>query len=96
MPSDLFTEGLVPLRDAAHLLGGRRVHASSLHRWRNRGVRGIKLEAVRVGGTWCTSPAAMRRFVSRLSGPDPMPPARRSPRERKGNPAGARLDALGY
>jgi hypothetical protein len=33
----------------------RPVHASTVHRWRHPGVNGVRLEAVRIGGSWCTS-----------------------------------------
>lgn len=32
--------------------------------WVVRGVRGVRLEAVSVGGRWYTSAGALRRFVS--------------------------------
>jgi hypothetical protein len=35
---------------------------STVHRWRSRGVRGVRLEAVRIGGTWVTSLEAYERF----------------------------------
>ena len=38
-------------------------HVATLHRWRTRGVRGVRLEAVRVGGRWHTSQAAIERFI---------------------------------
>jgi hypothetical protein len=46
---------------------GRPVHVSTISRWRNPGLRGIKLEAVRIGGTWATSMAAFHRFCSQLA-----------------------------
>ena len=48
---------LLSLREAAQLLPGR-PHIATLHRWRLRGVKGIKLKTIKVGG---------RRFVSRES-----------------------------
>ncbi len=47
--------------------GGKRVHYATLHRWAMRGCRGVKLETVRVGGTLCTSEAAVVRFMERCS-----------------------------
>lgn len=46
---------------------GRQVHVSTVHRWRHPGVRGVRLEAVRVGGCWCTSMEAYARFVEVLT-----------------------------
>ena len=58
--------------------GGRPIAVSTLHRWRTRGVAGgIKLQAVRVGGRWCTSWAAIDRFNAQVttakSAPSPLP-----------------------
>ena len=48
--------------------GGRPIAVSTLHRWRTCGVAGgIKLEAVRVGGRWCTSWAAVNRFNAQVT-----------------------------
>lgn len=48
--------------------GNRPVHLATAHRWRTVGLAGgIKLEAIRVGGTWCTSWAAFRRFCDQVT-----------------------------
>ena len=57
---------------------GRPVSLSTTHRWRTNGVAGgIKLEAIRVGGRWCTSWAAFARFNAKVtaakSAPSPLP-----------------------
>lgn len=41
----------------------KKPHISSLHRWRLKGVRGIKLETCLIGGVRYTSTEAMQRFV---------------------------------
>ena len=43
---------------------GRRISPSTLHRWRLRGCRGIKLETLLIGGTRTTSAEALQRFFS--------------------------------
>ena len=43
---------------------GRRISPSTLHRWRLRGCRGIKLETLLIGGTRTTSEEALQRFFS--------------------------------
>ena len=48
----LFSELIVLL---AARLGGRRIHVSTLHRWRSRGIGGRTLDAVRIGGRWFSS-----------------------------------------
>ena len=54
---DLNGQKLVSLADASKILPGN-PHVSTLHRWRLRGVRGVKLPTVLIGG---------RRFVDRQS-----------------------------
>ena len=46
---------------------GRKVATSTLYRWAKRGLRGVRLEVTQVGGTMCTSRAALRRFFNRLT-----------------------------
>jgi hypothetical protein len=46
--------------------GGRPAHVSNLYRWALDGLRGVKLETIRVGGTLCTSREALERFFDRL------------------------------
>lgn len=46
---------------------GRKTHISTCLRWRDRGVRGVKLEAFRWGNRWVTSMEALSRFIGRIS-----------------------------
>lgn len=68
---NISNERVVTLAEAASLLPrrrqGRKVHVSCLYRWSQRGVRGVILETVQVGGSRCTSVEALQRFVDRLS-----------------------------
>jgi hypothetical protein len=70
----IFQEVLIPLATAARRLpcrrSGRPTHVSTLHRWRSKGLKGVRLESVRVGSIWHTSAEAVERFVGQLSGPD--------------------------
>ena len=70
----LQTENVVTLLRAAkslpELRRGRRPHVSTLYRWASAGVRGVRLETMRVGGTLCTSLEALQRFCERLSAPN--------------------------
>src|SRR5579871_6689371 len=76
---DLNSETLIPLRDAPkHRLfrrkswTGRPVTFSTVWRWATQGVRGgIRLETVRVGGSLCTSKAAIISFIEALSKSEP-------------------------
>ena len=67
---DVAREQLLTLREAAKRIpgrGGRRsLHVSALYRWAQRGVRGVVLETIPVGGTLYTSVEAVQRFCEEL------------------------------
>jgi hypothetical protein len=60
-------ETLVALREVSKLLplrpNGKRVHISAIYRWVQRGIKGVRLEAIRIGGTTYTSREALQRFA---------------------------------
>ena len=72
---DISTEQLLTLPQAArvrpHGRLGRPTHPSTVYRWISRGVRGVagvvKLEGVRIGGSWYTSREALQRFAEALT-----------------------------
>lgn len=45
---------------------GRPVAISTIHRWQ-RGLRGVRLEAIRIGGRWYTSTEAFQKFCNALT-----------------------------
>lgn len=71
---DVAKEKLVTFADLARRLPRRRrnrpVHVATIHRWRSKGLRGVRLEAVRVGGAWHTTMEAFARFCERLTRPE--------------------------
>jgi hypothetical protein len=71
MAIDITREELVIFHRLAQSLPRRRrnrpVHVSTVHRWRQRGLGGIRLESIRVGGAWHTSWEAFARFCERLT-----------------------------
>jgi hypothetical protein len=79
MSIDLTLEKPHPLADVPNLpciprrRGGRKLHRSTVMRWVNPGLRGVRLEAIRVGGTLCTTIEALQRFFERLAAPRPEP-----------------------
>ena len=87
---DVNQEQLVPIRNVPGLLPrrptGKRVHISAVYRWVQRGVRGVRLESIRIGGTTYTSREALQRFAERHDHPSsarreqdrPTPRARRN------------------
>lgn len=70
---DLAHETLVPIRDVPRLLpcrpNGKHLHISAVYRWIQRGVRGVTLESICMGGTTLTSREALQRFGERLANP---------------------------
>ena len=70
---NLTDEEVLSLADATKRLparrSGRRPHISCLYRWAQTGVRGVKLETLRVGGTLCTSIEALQRFCEHCTDP---------------------------
>jgi hypothetical protein len=63
--------------------GGKPVHQVTLSLWYRRGVRGVKLETLLIGGRRCTSIEALNRFyqaISQASHPSHQPPAEAAPR----------------
>lgn len=83
---DLANEQPVPLAHIARRVpnskGGRGVNVATIWRWCSRGVKGVRLETVQVGGIRMTSDEALTRFFERLTaaanGTAPQPtPARR-------------------
>ena len=86
MAIDISTEAVVTLTEATHHLPrrrrGKRPAVSTLFRWAQKGVRGIRLETLQVGGTKCTSIEALQRFFEALTDID-SPPPRRSLSQRR-------------
>ena len=104
---DLRTETKLSLAQAARLVPPTRqdkqVHVSTIVRWILRGVRGVQLEAVRVGGRWVTTHEALERFSAALtaqhiSAPNPLGTSGRQAnclRERQRERVEQQLAALG-
>jgi hypothetical protein len=66
-PIDLDANTAITLTEAAALIGsctGRRPSSSTCWRWALRGVRGRKLEVMRVGGTLYTTRASVEAFLA--------------------------------
>lgn len=83
MAIDINSESLLTFSVAARSLPGQ-PHVSTIHRWRLRGVRGIKLETALIGGIRYTSREALQRFSMRLTAAaDGTAPTIRTPRQRE-------------
>jgi hypothetical protein len=60
------SESLILLTEAARKFPTQ-PHVATMRRWVREGVRGVKLEAVFIGGASYTSIEAMNRFVEALN-----------------------------
>ena len=63
---DIQSEEILSLSHAARSLPGH-PHVSTIHRWRLRGVQGVKLETFRIGGRRFTTLEALERFSARVT-----------------------------
>lgn len=81
---------------ASHLLPGR-PHISTLHRWRLRGVRGVRLQTCLVGGRRYTTSEWLAEFIkaSSLAVAPEMPTQITSRREAAIRAAERELDEAG-
>jgi hypothetical protein len=64
---DTFSETIISVDDAAkHVskINGKKRNRSVILRWMNRGVSGVRLSAIRIGGDLCTSKEALNRFLN--------------------------------
>lgn len=82
MAIDLETEQLITLSAATRFFPARRrgkkPSFTCIWRWVVNGIGGVKLDAVKVGGTLCTSKAAIGRFIAAQTANDPRINAGRS------------------
>jgi hypothetical protein len=95
---DVSTETLLTFAEFAASLPNR-PNISTVHRWRLRGCRGVKLESIMLGGTRFTSQEAGQRFFNKITAVadgTAQPEARTSTqRERAISRAEAELEAAG-
>jgi hypothetical protein len=65
------SEHIISLSQAAKLMPrlrcDRPCNPSTIWRWCTRGVRGVRLESIRVGGTTATSQEALARFLEAIN-----------------------------
>ena len=84
---DIHNEHLMQLSEAADWLPrhrGKKIHLSTLWRWAKRGVQGVRLETIRIGGRTYTSREALQRFaIRRTVQPTPTDNEPQTPRSRQ-------------
>ena len=67
MSIDLANETPITLAKAAQTLPGGAVHVSTVHRWRMKGCRGVRLETFLRGGVRHTTREAIERFFEAVT-----------------------------
>jgi hypothetical protein len=92
---DLEHDRLLSFREAAAMLPSGGVNLSTLHRWRQKGVRGHVLQTVMVGGRRYIPLRSLEDFVAALSGGPVVTAERSRDRERRVARARAELRARG-
>ena len=60
---DPVVDQLRPVNEIIKARLGKRISPATLWRWRLKGVNGVRLECLRVGGYWVTSNAAFTEFL---------------------------------
>lgn len=64
---NILTEDVIAISEVPQELPGQaRPHISAVYRWANVGVRGVRLEACRVGSQIVTSRQALTRFLNAI------------------------------
>ena len=92
MVNDWFSLTVVPNR-IPRRADGSKVSVAAIHRWASKGIRGVKLESIKVGKTRCTSNDALKRFFQAIAEPRPAPPP---PAPRRLESVNRRLADLGF
>jgi len=68
MAIDTISETLLTLPSATMCVPGKStVSVATMQRWRKRGVRGVVLETILIGGSRYTSLQAISRFIDALN-----------------------------
>jgi len=100
---DVNEEQLLTLEEVTKRLPGRdgkRLHISSVFRWAQKGVAGVRLEVVKVGGRTYTTEESLQRFADQVTAArngNPIPTATRTSaqRRRASERADLELSAMG-
>lgn len=67
---NIANETIISMTEAARMIPGRPTTAT-VWRWTTRGVAGIKLESLKIGGRRLTSREAVERFMAACDASDP-------------------------
>jgi hypothetical protein len=99
MAIDPLAEELLTFSQAARRLprlrNDRPINPATIWRWGTVGVRGVKLETIKVGAVNCTSVQALGRFLATLNN-QPIPPPAAKQRADHHEVAERKLSQRGY
>lgn len=82
LSAPMLGENLRLLSEAAARIPTR-PNVSTVWRWHKKGIKGIHLETIKIGGTIYTSDEAIERFLERINEPAAPAPRPRTRREEK-------------
>lgn len=96
---DPVNDDLRPIGEVVKARLGKRISPATLWRWRLKGVNGVRLQCLRLGGSWLTSDAAFGEFLraqtrnvlAACAGPTADAPRERSSQKIRRPPATGRL-----
>ena len=91
----ILEEELMPLQQALFRVTGQRRSTRTLLRWRISGIRGVRLECVKVGQDVLTSEPAIRRFLARINVLEPADAGRGGEIRARSRATSAVLDGYG-
>lgn len=93
---DFATEEILTLHEACKLVKPKDASLATMHRWVTKGIRGVKLETIAVGGRKLTSKEAWFRFVAAQNAPEtPVPTITPKQRRKQSEAARVELERMG-
>lgn len=93
---DIASENIIKLSDACGYFPPEGVSTATIARWIQRGVRGVTLETIVIGGRRLTSREAIERFISAQNAADaPAPVITPAQRRRQSEAARQALQEAG-
>jgi len=75
---DIEKEKPLSLSEATRVMpkiDGKKLHVSTMWRWCKKGLRGVRLEHIRIGHRVCTTYPAISRFVNKLADVETLTPS---------------------
>lgn len=96
---DPHNDVLIPFSELPRRLrkrGAKRLHLSTIYRWSNRGLRGVRLDYIKIGGSRYTSKEALSAFIDACSATEknqaPEPLRRKTTRQAQRQAEKARIE----